>query len=99
MVQTGGSPLFQESFLLLTSTLLTLTTASEGVYTNLIPLHDSSQNFIIYFAERIWSVTESCKLACAVSLFTVPPIPWQGDLPWLVAKKFQTQSTEKSFSW
>ena len=58
-----------------------------------------SWNFIISFAERIWSVTERCKHVCDVSLFAVPPIPWQDELPWLVAKKFRTQSSEKSFSW
>ena len=69
------------------------------VYTRLIPLIDSSQNFLISFAERTVSVTGRCKLVCFVSLFTVPPTPPEGDLPWIVAKKFQTQSTKKSFLW
>ena len=104
MGQTSGSPFFQELFLitkvnLLISTLLTLTIALEGVHTNLIPLIDFSQNFIISFAERISSVTGSYKFACAISLFTVPHIPLQDDLLWLVSKKFQTHSTEKSFVW
>ena len=78
---------------LLTSTFVILAVASEGVYKNLIFIN-FSQNFIISFAGRIWSVTGCCKLACAVSLSTVSPMPLQSDLLWLVAKKFQSLSTD-----
>ena len=79
----------------MTRALPTVTIAAEKVCTNLILLIDSSLNFNISFAENIWSVTRCCKLA--VSLFAVPQVPLQDDLAWLAAKKFQTQSAEKSF--
>ena len=97
MVETGDSPLLQELFLLRCTYWPAYIGYTQGIYTNSILLIDSSQNFIIFFAERICLATGGCKLACAVSLFTVPSIPLQSNLLWLVVKNFQTQSTEKSF--
>ena len=41
----------------------------------------------------------SLKTFCAIFLVTVPPIPSQGDLPWLVTKNNQIASNPKSFRW
>ena len=40
----------------------------------------------------------SLKTFCAIFLVTVPPIPSQGDLPWLVAKNDQIAWNLKSFT-
>ena len=59
----------------------------------------SLQNLNICYDVRIWPDVVFCKLALSVTLFTVPPIPSQGNLPWPVAKKFHSQFTEKSPAW
>ena len=41
----------------------------------------SLQNLNICSAMRIWPDVVFCKLALAVTIFTVPLIPSQGDLP------------------
>ena len=59
----------------------------------------SLQNSSTALKVRIWFVTGLCKLVCAIFFFTVPPIPSQGDLPWLMAKNNQTAWNSKSFTW
>ena len=48
---------------------------------------------------RIWCETTLCRLALAVALFTVPPIPSQAFLPCEVVKKCHSALMWKSFSW
>ena len=44
------------------------------------------QNSSISSTVNIWFSNDLCKLALAVILLTVPPMPSQVDFPWLVAK-------------
>ena len=61
-----------------------------------IPCIEPWQNSNIVLAERICEDIGRWRLALAVNLFTVPPIPSHVDFPWQVAKKFHIQSIEKS---
>ena len=61
-------------------------------------LEVDEQKLNICSGVNIWFSFGLCKLALAVTLFTVTPIPSQGDFPWEVAKKFQVPSSPKSFS-
>ena len=64
-----------------------------------IPTTFSLQNSSTALKVWIWFVIGLCKLAGTIFLFTVPPIPSQGDLPWLVAKNDQIAWNPKSFTW
>ena len=58
-----------------------------------------SQKLKKSMAVSIWLEVGLCRLALAVSLLSVPPIPSHGDFPWLVAKNDHVPSTPKSFLW
>ena len=48
------------------------------------------QNSSICRGDSMWCSYGLCKLARAVTLFTVPPMLSHGDFQWEAAKKFHT---------
>ena len=64
-----------------------------------IPSMELLQNSATATNVRIWLSMGLWRLVRRIFCFTVPPIPSQGDFPWLVAKNAHSASIPKSWLW